>query len=142
MLKDLIEHASHYICNNHRANMYLIPILVLVNKCDIKKDRKFKLSEVMKIVDQFDLNIVVYEISAKENIKVDYVFEKIIGHLSGELSLTSDNTHNTTHDGGYSLNENSFRKRTKSFQLKNEHFNDIASDFDRELKKQGSCCSK
>jgi hypothetical protein len=142
MLRKWIDHVSSFISGNFRTNMYLIPILVLVNKCDIKKERKFKLSDVIKIVDQYDLNIIVYEISAKENIKIDYVFEKIISHLSGKLSLTYDSTQNTTHDGGNSIGENSFRKRTKSFQLKNENFNDVRGDINRELSKQGSCCTK
>jgi len=139
MLGKWIDHVTNYISGNFRTNYYLIPILVLINKCDIKKERKFKLCDVIKIVDQYDLNIVVYEISAKENIKIDYVFEKIVAYLSGKLSLT-DTTQNTTHDGGNSVGENSFRKRTRSFQLKNDNFNDDRGDIDKGFNKQGSCC--
>lgn len=140
MLKNWIEHIKQYITTNFRTNTLLIPILVMVNKADIKKERKFKLSEVMKVVDEFDLNIVVYEISAKENTKVDYVFEKIIGFLSCRHSLSNENSQNTTNDGGLSVNDYRSRKRTKSFQLKNEDFYEMGYSFDKNMKKQSSCC--
>jgi GTPase SAR1 family protein len=144
MLRNWINHVKNFIISNNRNSPFFIPIIVMVNKSDIKKERKFKLGEVMKVVDEYDLNIIVYEISAKENTKIDYVFEKVIEFLWGRISLSNDNSLNTTQDDVcFSVNDNSFRKRTRSFQLKNDvSLNEERSNYERELFKQGSCCPK
>jgi len=144
MLKNWIDHVKNFLINDNRNNPLTIPIIVMVNKSDIKKERKFKLAEVMKVVDEYDLNIIVYEISAKENSKLDYVFEKVIDFLSGRHFSSNDITLNTTQDGGcFSVNDNSLRKRTLSFQLRNDIVpNEHRQIFDKASIAQGSCCVK
>ena len=89
-----------------------------------------------KLADEFTLNIVVHEVSAKENNKLDYVFEKVAGLVSGRISMQNESSVNTTalEDENGNEENRDYSKRRKSFQLKE-------TKFDREKKTQGSCCN-
>ncbi len=128
-----IKHVQLYF--NSRAfpsnNIYNIPIVILINKSDIKKDRKFKISDVIKTTDEFDLNILIYEVSAKENTKLDYVFEKIVGLISGSISKANE----VSFQSNSTIDNTGVNKiRQKSFTLKK-------TIHDRDPN-AGSCCAK
>jgi Fe2+ transport system protein B len=138
MLKSWILHVQYYLNNNHTSfnssnSSYLVPIIVLINKADIKANRKFKISDVTKLADEFTLNILIVETSAKENSKLDYVFEKVAGLVSGRISMPNETSVNTTaleEEGGIEdLKERVGRR--KSFQLKEG----------KAERSQGSCCN-
>ena len=140
MLKNWIMHVQYYLNNNTRNintpnSAYLIPIIILINKCDLKRDRKFTIKDVHKVANEFTLDILVYEVSAKENSKLDYIFEKVAGFVSGKVSLSNE-TINTTmveDDEGSFIDEK--LRRRKSFKLRE-------SKGDRNRGNQGSCCNK
>jgi Fe2+ transport system protein B len=140
MLKSWILHVQYYLNNNHRSfnnsnTSYLVPIIILINKADIKTNRKFKISDVNKLADEFTMNILVYETSAKENSKLTYVFEKVAALVSGHMTLPNETTINTTaHDDENQDDENHNLRRKKSFQLK------VGKE--RDKNKNGSCCNK
>lgn len=142
-LRKWIDHVQNYLLNmnrntSHLGSNYLIPVVVLINKSDIKKDRKFKISEVISLVDDYALNIIVYEVSAKENNKLDYIFEKLVGFISGKLSMANETSMNTTilDDGVNSTIDAHAGRRRKSFQL--QALKEVKAD--KERVKQGSCC--
>ncbi len=142
MLKAWILHVQNFV-NNHRNfnslnTTYLIPLVILINKADIKQNRTFKISDITKLIDEFTMNILVYEVSAKENTKIDYVFEKVAGLITGKLAANNETSLNTTG----CLEEENLRgsieiTRKKSFQLKENNGN-----IDRDKNKNGSCCNK
>lgn len=142
MIKSWISHVQNYMNYNQRnVNLnshHMIPIIILINKVDIKQNRLFKITDVNKLIDEFSLNIVVYEVSAKENIRIDYVFEKIANMFTGKSQLNNEGSLNTT---GYIDDENlrssMIDNRKKSFKLK-----DMDSKYDKDKNKNGSCCSK
>lgn len=145
VLKPLITHVQYYINNINRSNLvnvHLIPVLILINKCDIKKERKFSLTDVIKLTDEFNLNLLIYEVSAKDNYNLDFVFEKIVGLVNGKLSianeiytLESSDILNTTVDMTGSI-----ANRKKSFQLQPSIMKKIKAKIDRDKAKNGSCC--
>jgi len=140
MLKNWIMHVQHYLNNNHRSfNNYntpnLIPIIILVNKADIKTNRKFRISDVIKLADEFTMNILVYETSAKDYSKLTIIFEKVAALVTGRISLQNDTTaHTTTIDEDNQEDANNNLRRKKSFQLK------VGKE--RSKNKNGSCCNK
>jgi Ras-related protein Rab-7A len=125
--------------NNHPL------IILLINKSDLhSKDRKFKISDVIRIVDEYiNLNISTYEVSAKENKKLDFVFEKIAGVLCGlynSVTLTEyslDSTKENNLSAGRIRNNNDIRR--KSFQLQPKIV-EIFPKNDRESTQHSSCC--
>ena len=143
MLKSWITHLQYYINHNQRSHnspnsTHMIPIIILINKVDIKQNRLFKISDVNKLMDQFTLNIVVYEVSAKENTRIDYVFEKIANTYTGKSQFNNEGSLNTTQ----CLEDDNLRsslidKRNKSFKLREKD-----GLFERDRNKNGSCCSK
>ncbi len=84
------------------------------------------------------MNIIVYEVSAKENLRIDYVFEKVAGLVSGKVSANNETSLNTTG----CLDDENLRsslqdKRKKSFQLREKDLK-----YDRDKARNGSCCKK
>jgi small GTP-binding protein len=138
MLKSWILHIQNYFTNNRRNtnnlnSSYIIPIMIIINKCDIKRDRKFSIKDVYKFADDYSLDILVYEVSAKDNTKIDYIFEKAAKLISGRLSLNNETVNTTLIDDDDSIFSNN--KRRKSFKLK-----ELKSIKSRNKSK--SCCSK
>jgi small GTP-binding protein len=143
MLKIWIKHIMTYLNNRGTSlapnNSYLIPIVVLINKCDIKKERKFQINDVLKSVDEFNLNIVIYEVSAKENVKLDYVFEKIVGLINGKISIANECNLNVSCENevlNTTMMSNMVSNRRRSFQLQEQ-----VAKVDRDKGKQVSCCN-
>ncbi len=140
MLKSWIMHVQNYLNNNHRSfnnsnTSYLIPIIILINKADIKTNRKFKISDVIKLADEFTMNILVYETSAKDYSKLTTIFDKVAGLVTGRMSMPNDTTINTTAIDEENLEDaNNNLRRKKSFQLK------VGKE--RGKNKNGSCCNK
>ncbi len=77
-LTSLISFLEKILTNKSTNNILKVPFLVLVNKCDIKTNRQFKLAEVYKTLEGFVSRIFIYEVSAKDNIKIEYAFNQLI----------------------------------------------------------------
>jgi GTPase SAR1 family protein len=135
-LKSWIEHILSYLNNRNQQTTYQnIPIIIVINKSDIHpKQRLFKISDVVKITDEYNLNILVHEASAKDNIKIDYIFEKLVVNTNGRVSALNETGLNSTFD-------NRSTNRRKSFQLNPSFTQEIKSPLDRLAKKNGSCCN-
>ncbi len=145
-LQTWMDHILKYMKKNkdsiQLSAMHLTPIIILINKCDIKKERTFKISDVISFTDDFTLNIIIYEISAKESIKVDYVFEKVTAMITGKLSVCSETAVNTTYvdENGNTVTVDGTRTfkgdiRRKSFKLQ-----DNTMGQDKLANGQKSCC--
>lgn len=135
-LKGWLKHINNYTSNRNTGNILIIPIVILINKCDIKKDRKFKKQDVMKITEEYNLNILIYEISAKENLNVDSVFEKIAGLITGKISLATESI--LTIASGENQ-DTIMSSRRKSFKLESNMV-EVRATCDRDGKNGTSCC--
>jgi GTPase SAR1 family protein len=140
-LPSWIEHVKKYfnIRNIQSSNLHLIPVIVLINKCDMKKERKFKICDVAKITDEYNLNILIYEVSAKENIKLDYIFEKVSAILTGSVSILNESALDSTRENNMSAGRER-KERGRSFQLQKPQQVESFNCKDREAGQGGSCC--
>lgn len=143
MIHSWLKHVQLYLNKSGNANPTL-PIIILINKLDIKKDKRtFKIRDIIKIIDENNLNIMLYEVSAKENVKLDLVFEKIVGLLTGALSFANEaNSLNRTVIeeliSNKDLNSTEMINRRRSFQLQGQVRSEVTTD--KMAKANKSCC--
>jgi len=72
-----------------------------VNKCDIKTNRQFKLTDVYKSLEVFVSRIFIYEVSAKDNIKIEYAFNQLIKLTTDKLIWPHNISMETTKNSAY-----------------------------------------
>jgi hypothetical protein len=65
-------------------------ILILINKCDLKV-KKFQKKDLFNILEENAFaHVIINEVSAKENINVDYIFDYLIGYMTGKIYLLDE----------------------------------------------------
>ena len=119
--------------NNNNNNK--IPIIVLVNKSDLK-NKKFSLKDVYLTIENFNYSVYVHECSALSNLKIDFIFQKMIDFILGKASLANESLilyEENIDEETKSINLNNGRR--KSFQL---NLKEIKGKFER--KKEKGCC--
>ncbi len=116
-----INHINIY---NNASNGMMTPIYIIVNKCDLTT-KKFKQQDVLKTLDEYsNMNLSVYEMSAKTNLGIDYVFDQLTCLLTGRSTYFSNNDSFVKN----SYAENVALNHRRSFRLSNLE------------KKKKSCC--
>lgn len=73
--------------NSSPSSNHLIPIFIVINKCDIPpEEREFTKDMVEEKVDDYNLNISIVEVSAKDNWRIDFMFLCITVAVFGTYS--------------------------------------------------------
>lgn len=67
--------------SNYNKETNQKPIVLLVNKCDLKMERKFNINSIYQICQE--LNIPYFEVSAKENLNINNSFIKMMEFVDG-----------------------------------------------------------
>jgi hypothetical protein len=142
-----LNHINNTTKNLNKNLMHFIPILILINKNDIKNsEKKFKFSDVNQKIKERNLSVSLYTFSAKD---VNYrdVFERLEFLLNENLdkSITVDSNKDketafsNSMNGSFVLNKNKKISKEKdiyrnSFKIKRLSLNT------NEKKLNGSCC--
>lgn len=138
-LENWFDHISNISRNLNKSISHLIPIALLINKNDLKQEKKFKISDVIHKVKNLRFNIWTSYFSSKENNyveildKIDSMLkentEEVIKKLD-KLQINSSGADKSNLDlYPNCVNRSSFKiKRGSSFS-------------DRESKAQKSCCN-
>lgn len=139
-LEKWLNHINNVSKNFNKTLIHFIPIVILVNKNDLKiTEKKFKFSDVNEKIKNLNYSISVYPFSAKENNTFE-VFKKI----EFLLNENNDKTNNTNKEtlshtpNGTSLLEKSLlrNEKRKSFKLTRRNTNNSKDG----LNKSNSCC--
>lgn len=80
-----------------------VPIFLLINKCDIKLNRQFKISDVYKKLDGCVFRIFINEVSAKDNVKITYVFNQLIKLTTDKITWSNNETMDTCKNNTYDV---------------------------------------
>jgi GTPase SAR1 family protein len=83
-----LKHISVYISNNtHTTDLRFIQIII--NKSELKA-KKFNKKDLVRILDEHAVpNVIINEVSAKDNTNVDSIFDNLIGYISGKIYMES-----------------------------------------------------
>jgi len=117
---------------NHLRN---IPIIILVNKCDLKYKRQFKFSDVIKKLRGIVSKLCIYEVSAKDNVMIDYVFNQLIKLTIDKMLLPSNESLETT-----KLNTQEKTNYYNQNNSTNSFYIDKTQDCEKE-KRRSECCN-
>ena len=143
-LKIWLDYLSKYMNNNNIKNP--TPIFVIVNKYDIpNKLKKFGIDLIKSQLKRIETNgrskiRVFYDVSAKDNLNVDSVFEKIIKIILGIENSSSPfgNLEESEYKKRNSISEISLGdKHKKSFSLKPT---EKSFKVEKEVKEKKKCC--
>jgi len=133
------DHISNISRNLNKSFSNIIPIALLVNKNDLKQDRKFKITDVLHKVKNLPFNVWTSYFSSKENNYKEILdkIDSLIKENSREVIKKLDKAQ---------LNSSSFDKTNldiypnstnrSSFKIKRS-----SSFCERESKSQKSCCN-
>ena len=138
-----LEHISSISRNLNKNNTHFLPILILVNKSDLKNnEKKFKFSDVNKRIKNFNLSISFYQFSAKEtNGNSKEIFDRIEGFLMENTEKEKENKEVQSNFNNETTSTNLLRK---SFSENGEKRNTFKitrkSLIDKSGNKSNSCC--
>lgn len=139
-----LDYLSKYMNNNNIKNP--TPIFVIVNKYDIpNKLKKFGIDSIKSQLKRIETNgrskiRVFYDVSAKDNLNVDSVFEKIIKIILGIENRSSpfENLEESEYKKRNSISEiNLGDKHKKSFSLQP---NEKSFKVQKGVKEKKKCC--
>lgn len=133
------DHISNISRNLNKSISHIIPIALLINKNDLKQEKKFKITDVLHKVKNLPFNIWTSYFSSKEN-----NYKEILDKID---SLVKENTEEVIKKlDKYPYNSTILDKNhldfypnstnKSSFKIKRS-----SSICDREVKSQKSCCN-
>lgn len=138
-LENWFDYISNISRNLNKSISHLIPIALLVNKNDLKQEKKFKISDVMHKVKNLRFNIWTSYFSSKENNykeildKIDSMLKENSEEVLKKLDKMNTNTSNASKTD---LDIYTNKTNRSSFKIKRS-----SSFSDRESKAQKSCCN-
>ena len=124
--------------NLNKGSSFLLPVVLLINKNDLKNEKKFNFSDVWYKVQNLKLKIWISYFSTKDNNYKD-ILEKIddlIKDNSNQINLSIEKLNNLTSSSDNFTETNNTKKNKKS----NLSFKIQPSDRDKSC--NSSCCKK
>lgn len=125
--------------NLNKTVSHLIPVVLLINKNDLKGEKKFKITDVNHKIKNLNFNIWTYNFSAKDNNYKDILdkIDSLVKEDNDTMLRRRDKTKNfLTVEESSSLDYNiNLRNTSSAFKIKR-----ASCEYDRDLLNKKSCC--
>lgn len=134
---------NEIIQNNKYNTTNQIPIFIIFNKCDIPaKQKKFGVAEIKsqlrETLSDTQANIKIFhQVSAKENINVDLVFERILRVLS--VLINKEDNSRLSRSGNDNMNQRIFSNTELNFDTDTNNKKSFSLRPEKTVKDK-SCC--
>ena len=130
--------------NSSPSSNHLVPSFIVINKCDIRpEEREFTKAMVEEEVDEYNLNISIVEVSAKDNWRIDFMFLCITVAVFGSYSnqeLLSRSDINLTFDTLVNPKKKRFRIVKNENNPKKGNKGEGKNNNNKKSKDKEKCC--